>query len=74
MSRSNQIGGDHYKKFPVQPFDVFKSLGIFEEACQSNIIKYVMRYKSKNGIEDLKKAEHYLQELIDWVTDDSEVD
>jgi hypothetical protein len=59
-----QVGGDHYKKLSIQPFDVYKSLGIFHEACQANIIKYVMRYKSKNGIEDLKKASHYLDELI----------
>ena len=32
--------------------------------CEGNVIKYVSRYKEKNGIEDLEKAKHYLQILI----------
>ena len=62
--RKKQVGGDHYSKLDVQPFDIFKSMGIFEQVCQANIIKYVMRYKNKNGVTDLKKAAHYLEELI----------
>ena len=62
--RKKQVGGDHYSKLGVQPFDIFKSMGIFEQVCQANIIKYVMRYQGKGGVEDLEKAAHYLEELI----------
>ena len=60
---SVQVGGDHYKKQPIQPWDfiIANNLGFLE----GNVIKYVTRYKSKNGLEDLKKAQHYLQKLIE---------
>ena len=63
-AKRKQVGGDHYAKLEVQPFDIFKSMGIFEEVCQANIIKYVMRYQNKGGLQDLAKAAHYLEELI----------
>lgn len=58
-----QHGGDHYKNKAVQPWDYIASnnLGYFE----GNIVKYVSRWKDKNGVEDLKKAMHYLQKLIE---------
>lgn len=57
-----QIGGSHYKKFSIQPIEFItkNNLGYIE----GNIIKYICRYKDKNGIEDLKKAKHYLDILI----------
>ena len=60
---SEQIGGNHYTNLPIQPVEyIFKNnLGYFE----GNVIKYVTRWKSKNGIEDLKKAKHYLELLIE---------
>lgn len=59
---SVQEGGDHYKKLKIQPVEYChaNNLGI----CESNIIKYVTRYKDKNGKEDLKKARHFLDLLI----------
>lgn len=58
-----QIGGNHYKDNPIQTWDyiIENNLGYLE----GNIIKYVSRYKKKNGIEDLKKARHYLDKLIE---------
>lgn len=58
-----QIGGDHYKRHKIQPIDFIydNEIGFIE----GNIIKYVMRHKHKNGLEDLKKALHYLQILIE---------
>ena len=58
-----QHGGDHYKSKAIQPWDYIASnnLGYFE----GNIVKYVSRWKEKNGVEDLKKAMHYLQKLIE---------
>ncbi len=57
-----QVGGNHYKDFPIQPIEFIhrNNLGYLV----GNIIKYVVRYKLKNGVEDLKKAQHYLEILI----------
>jgi len=58
-----QIGGSHYKEMKIQPLDYIVENEIpYREA---NVIKYVSRYKSKNGIEDLRKARHYLDLLIE---------
>lgn len=58
-----QIGGQHYKNKKIQPitFIMENDLGF----CEGNIIKYVTRYKDKNGIEDLMKARHYIDFLIE---------
>lgn len=61
--KSTQVGGDHYSKMKIQPIDFITANGI--GYMEGNIIKYVCRYKSKNGVEDLKKAQHYLQMLIE---------
>ena len=54
---------DHYQKNEIQPIDIIDAnkLGFYE----GNIIKYVLRYKNKNGIEDLKKAKWYLDRMIE---------
>ena len=58
-----QHGGTHYKSKAIQPWDYIASnnLGYFE----GNIVKYVSRWKEKNGVEDLKKARHYLDKLLE---------
>ena len=58
-----QVGGSHYKNMTIQPVEFIEmnNLGF----CTGNIIKYVCRYKDKNGIEDLKKARHYIDLLIE---------
>jgi len=59
----HQEGGSHYKKMAIQPIDFiyFNEIPFIE----GNIIKYILRHKKKNGLEDLKKAKHYLEILID---------
>lgn len=59
--KSKQVGGDHYD-LPIQPLEYIlaNDLGFVE----GNIIKYVTRYKRKNGMQDLLKAKHYLDILI----------
>lgn len=59
-----QIGGSHYKDLKIQPIEYIRAnnLGFFE----GNIIKYVTRWRSKNGVEDLKKVIHYAQMLIEF--------
>ena len=63
---SQQVGGSHYKNMTIQPVEFIErnNLGF----CVGNIIKYVCRYKDKNGIEDLKKARHYIDLLIEIET------
>ena len=58
-----QYGGQHYKDMAMQPieFICINKIGFME----GNIIKYVCRYSRKNGIEDLKKARHYIDILIE---------
>lgn len=57
-----QPGGSHYKEKGIQPVEYIlaNELGF----CEGNVIKYVTRYKEKNGIEDLEKAKHYIEFLI----------
>lgn len=64
-----QHGGDHYKSKGIQPWEyiVANNIGFFE----GNVIKYITRYKDKNGLEDLKKARHYLDFLIEQNTKDN---
>lgn len=60
---SQQEGGSHYKDMAIQPVEFIHKNGIgFIEGC---VIKYVCRYKQKGGIEDLKKARHFLDLLIE---------
>lgn len=65
MSKANKIqhGGRHYKCNQIQPWDFIaaNNLGYFE----GNIVKYVTRYQIKGGVQDLKKARHYLDKLIE---------
>lgn len=59
----HQEGGSHYKKMAIQPIDfIYYNQIPFIEA---NVIKYVLRHRNKNGIEDLKKARHYIDLLIE---------
>jgi hypothetical protein len=62
-ANQTQIGGDHYKAKSIQPWDFIAAnqLGYFE----GNIVKYLSRWRDKGGINDLKKARHYLDKLIE---------
>jgi hypothetical protein len=62
----------HYTQGAIECIDAIKEvtkglLGI-EAVCTANIIKYVWRWKFKNGVEDLRKARWYLDRLIDEVS------
>ena len=58
-----QIGGSHYSDMAIQPIEFIHKNGL--SFIQGNVIKYVCRYKSKGGIEDLNKAKHYIDLLIE---------
>jgi hypothetical protein len=57
-----QVGGDHYKSLKIQPVEYIHANGI--GYFEGNVIKYVSRWRSKNGIKDLEKARHYIDLLI----------
>ena len=57
-----QVGGDHYKDNTIQVWDAIHDWGL--GYFSGNVIKYVARHQKKNGVEDLKKARHYLDKLI----------
>jgi hypothetical protein len=60
---ATQVGGAHYKALKIQPVEFCHKNGItFMEGC---IIKYVTRWRAKGGIEDLKKARHFLDMMIE---------
>lgn len=58
-----QHGGDYYKNKGIEPWDyaVANKLPFLE----GSIVKYITRWRDKSGIEDLKKAQHYIQKLIE---------
>jgi hypothetical protein len=58
-----QVSGNHYKDKGIQPIVYIHAndLGF----CAGNVVKYVTRYKDKNGAADIKKAIHYLELLLE---------
>lgn len=72
LKKSVQVGGTHYEKMAIQPWEVIQrgDLDFFE----GNVVKYVMRYRDKNGLEDLQKARHYLDYLIEREKKNAELD
>lgn len=61
---STQHGGDHYKKLAIQPMEYSMANGL--DACQHTAIKYITRFRDKGGIEDLRKAIHCIEMLIEF--------
>ena len=57
----------HYNKAGIETIDIIQSVtgDGFETYLQGNILKYICRYKYKNGVEDLEKARWYLNRLIE---------
>lgn len=66
MDPMKQVGGNHYLN-PMQPWDIIKAWEL--NFWEGNVIKYVLRHKAKNGREDLEKAIHYLEYLIEQYDD-----
>ncbi len=65
-ANERQVGGDHYQKQKIQHWDFVLSNNI--PYMEAQIIKYVSRWRDKNGFEDLEKAKHFLEKLIEWET------
>lgn len=67
-SNSYQVGGDHYASKDVQPWEAMESWmtkEAFAGYLLGNCLKYLARYKNKNGVQDLEKCKHYLAKLIE---------
>lgn len=62
-ARDRQVGGDHYAKRSIQPWDIWREYGL--NAFEGAIVKYLLRWRDKGGVEDLKKARHTLDRLIE---------
>ena len=58
-----QIGGSHYRAGGIQPVQYIEANGL--GFLEGNVIKYVTRHRRKGGAEDLRKARHYIDLLLE---------
>lgn len=65
MSEANktQVGGGHYKKLVIQPWDYIIANDL--DWCEGNIVKLVTRWRDKGGLQDLEKVKHFVDKLIE---------
>lgn len=62
-ANQRQVGGDHYKNGALEHWDLIERHGIgYLEGCAT---KYIARWRKKNGLQDLEKADHYVQKLLE---------
>jgi hypothetical protein len=66
IANEKQYGGTHYKKMAIEPWDFIAKNNI--GYLDGSAIKYLSRWRDKNGIEDLKKAIHFIEKLIEVET------
>ena len=71
-AKQNQIGGEHYKKFSIQPVEYIHANKL--TYLVGNVIKYVTRHQYKNGAEDIKKAIHYCELILEMEYKDDKTD
>lgn len=71
-AKDYQIGGSHYKGKGIQPIDYIMSNRL--DFCEGCVVKYISRWRDKGGIDDLHKAKHYIEFLIERATDDLDND
>ncbi|NRA77834.1 MAG: DUF3310 domain-containing protein [Pseudoalteromonas sp.] len=72
VGKDNVNSPSHYNQAGIECIDAIKaSLGDgYQDYCKGNVMKYLWRYKYKNGIEDLKKAHWYLNSMIESMEQD----
>lgn len=58
-----QVGGNHYKECKIQPIEYIHANGL--DFFQGNVVKYITRFRYKNGKQDLLKIKHYVDLLIE---------
>lgn len=64
----NQVGGSHYKNLKIQPIEYIHANNM--PFIEASILKYISRWRNKNGIQDLMKAKHFIELLIELETTD----
>ena len=62
-ANETQVGGAHYKQHTHETWDVILDWGL--GYLDGNAVKYLSRWRHKGGVQDLKKAAHYIQKLIE---------
>lgn len=66
-ANDKQVAGTHYKKYTIQPWDAIVDWQLgFLDGCA---VKYISRWKDKGGVEDIKKAIHFLEKLLETQMD-----
>ncbi len=71
QNTDNVNNPSHYTTGGIETLDYIKAkVSDYPSYAAGNILKYVSRYEHKNGIEDLKKAQFYLNDLIEWMESD----
>lgn len=60
--KDKQIAGSHYQR-AIQPWDIISEWEL--DFWEGNVLKYLLRWKHKDGVQDLQKAKHYLEYLIE---------
>ena len=68
----NNINPDHYGSSGIDVIDFCQANNL--DFMQGNVIKYVFRYKNKNGLEDLEKAKEYIDRMIENLLDEEELE
>jgi hypothetical protein len=61
MSKINHPS--HYNQGNIEVIDIIDDWNL--DFCEGNVVKYISRWRNKNGIEDLKKARHFIDLLIE---------
>ena len=64
-----QVGGDHYKQFKIQPAEFCYINNI--PYLEATAIKYLCRWRNKGGVQDLQKAKHFIDLLIEFQNDNT---
>lgn len=62
-ANSQQIGGQHYKQLPIQPWDFIHVNKL--SYMEGSVVEYMCCWKRKGGVEDLQKAKHYVEKMIE---------
>lgn len=76
-TEKKQVGGTYYQDKKIQPWDAMEewmSKEAFQGFLQGNAIKYLARWREKNGVQDLQKAIHYIEKLIETETEEKSQD
>ena len=66
-ARDKMIGGDHYRQGSIQPIEYIHANNL--SFCEGNVVKYVTRWRHKDGLKDLEKAKHYIELLMELEDD-----